>query len=593
LGLGDLLKENSELYPNRTAIIYRNKKITFRQLNNRINQLSNALLDMNLEHGEHVGILSYNRPEYIETYNACFKIGAAAFGINYRYRENEIKQIVNQSKAKILIFEEDFYNRISNIKEELIGVKNFISVGPNRIKGALNYEELLKKYSIKEPVPKQPIKGSDKAFLIFTGGTTGTPKGAIWVHDSIERLFRGGGMSGFFEIFKSLFSRLYELPKSIRKKLFKQLLPLPLSLFRYLPISKRLGDWILEKTTKKSDDPYAKPSWLSRSMAKRLKAIYIAPLFHIKGFLMQVSLFSSSCLIFPESKVFNPKEILELIEKYDINFLCFPGEKVAHDLVDTLKNNPNKYKLKSLIGVLSGGSVFSAEAKKLWWEYVPETIILDTIGSTENLIIPGVYLPGDELHSDRFDYVEGEMEIVDQMNRTPVKVGEIGEARFKDRPMMKEYFNDIKKTREVIDTEGWYYSGDLFQLLEDERGKYIKFIGRIKEVIATGGEKIYPPEVEDVLNSHKMVNESVVIGVPDPEWGMSVLALVQLHDPEKASAELSLELQEYCKKQMASFKKPRYIEFVESFPTSMTGKIKRGELREKYKDFIKNKIVKQ
>ncbi|MHA1382824.1 MAG: class I adenylate-forming enzyme family protein [Candidatus Helarchaeota archaeon] len=593
MGLGDLLKENAEFNPKRVAIIYKNKKITFRELNNRVNQLANAFLDLGLEHGEHVGILSYNRPEYIEIYNACFKIGAAAFGINYRYRENEIRHIINQSKAKLLIFEEDFYKRIMNTKENLIGVEKFISIGQNMFSNVMNYENLLKKYSIKEPVPKKPIKGSDKAFLIYTGGTTGTPKGAIWVHDSIERLFRGGGMSGFFEIFKSLFSRLYELPKSIRKKLFKQLLPLPLSLFRYVPISKRLGDWIIEKTTKKSDDPNARPSWLSRSMAKRLKAIYIAPLFHIKGFLMQVSLFSSSCLIFPDSKVFNPTEVLDLIEKHKINFLCFPGEKVAHDLINILKNNPNKYKLKSLIGVLSGGSVFSAESKKLWWEYAPDTIILDTIGSTENLIIPGVYLPGDELYSDRFDYVEGEMEIVDQVTREPVKVGEIGEARFKNRPMMKGYFNDNKKTQEVIDDEGWYYSGDLFQLLEDNRGKFIKFIGRIKEVIATGGEKVYPPEVEDVLNSHHMVYESVVIGVPDPEWGMSVLALVQLVNPEKASAELAIELQEYCKKQMASFKKPRYIEFVESFPTSMTGKIKRGELREKYKDFVKNKILKQ
>ncbi len=354
---------------------------------------------------------------------------------------------------------------------------------------------------------------------------------------------------------------------------------------------RSFGEWVIKKiSTKDPTITETKQGWLSRAVQKRIKTLMHAPMFHFKGWLISnLPLFSGSTVVIAASKTFNPREILETLEKEGCNILCTIGDKTVRDIIDVLKSDetldPDKIS-KNLLLILSGAAPFSAQSKQLWWDYFPDTMICDTVGQTEAVILPTLYVPGDELKSNQFDYLRDKIRIVDPVTGEEVKPGEEGEGWFKvdALPTMKEYFGDKAKTSKTI-KDGWLHSGDLYKVCED--GKHILLIGRIKETIVTGGEKIHPPEVEEVLNTHPKVYESVVIGVPDPKWGYSVLALVKLKKKEDASPELKEELIAYCKERMASYKKPRFVEFVDSFPSTPAGKIKRAELREMYKDYLK------
>ena len=377
---------------------------------------------------------------------------------------------------------------------------------------------MIDKYPKSEPVLDDALKDSDKAFLVFTGGTTGQPKGAIWAHGALEKLYRGGGLTGFLELFQVMFKRLAELPSTLKKKLLKALLPAPLSWLRFLPISSRMGDWIVSLiATKDITKVETKQGWVSRTVQSRINTVFHAPMFHFKGWLISnLPLLSGSTIYMCESQTFNPREVLSIMENHPISILCTIGDKPVRDILSVLKKEKFDVKKiqKSLCFVLSGASKFSATNKKKWWEDFPETGIIDTVGASEAIILPKLYVPGDELASDIFTYQPEKMRIVDLLTNEDVKPGEQGECLYNidTLPTMDGYFRDKKKTEKLFVDEKWLRSGDLYELCED--GENIRLIGRIKETIVSGGEKIHPPEVEDVLKTHPYVYDAIVIGIP-------------------------------------------------------------------------------
>ncbi|MHA1265981.1 MAG: class I adenylate-forming enzyme family protein [Candidatus Helarchaeota archaeon] len=606
MGLGDLITKMSKKFPKKVALIHGDKRITYKELEERTNRLAHAFLnELNVKKGDHIGILLYNCIEYLEVYIASYKCGAAGFGINYRYRENEVTYILNQSQAKVLVFEEEFLHLINNCLNQLNTVQKFILISKkSRINNKkyselmsqiVEYETLLERHPISPVILTDPIQDNDKAFLIYTGGTTGTPKGAIWVHGALENLFRGGGFSGFLELFKNIFGRLHDLKGKLKRKNYKQLLPIPFSWFRWLPTPKSFGEWLIKKISAKDlSKTETNQSWLSIAVQSRIRTLMHAPMFHFKGWLISnLPLFSGSTVIIAASPTFNPYEIIETLEKEKCNIFCTIGDKTVRDLIDVLQTdkniNPERIS-KNLLIILSGAAPFSAQSKQLWWDYFPDTMICDTVGQTEAVILPTLYIPGDKLESNRFDYLKDKIKIVNLETGEAAKPGEEGEGWFRidALPTMKEYFGDRQKTEKTV-KDGWLHSGDLYQVSDD--GNYIYLKGRIKETIVTAGEKIHPPEVEEVLNTHPKVYESVVLGVPDPRWGYSVLGLIKLKNPEDACPELKEELIQYCKERMASYKKPRFIEFVRTFPTTPAGKIKRAELRKTYESYLTQKSI--
>ncbi|MHA1298214.1 MAG: class I adenylate-forming enzyme family protein [Candidatus Helarchaeota archaeon] len=576
-------------HPKQKAIIQGNRVLTYKEFDDRVTALTHLFKNLGIEKGDHIAVLLYNCPEFMEIYNACYRIGAAVVGINYRYQPPEILYIIKDAKPKIFIHGPEFLETIHGIKDHLEGVEHLLVTGDALPDGYLNYElELIKYFGRK--VEAIELTEDDKAFLIYTGGTTGTPKGAVWTHKAVNSLIN---MGGYMQWMIPMFKRLKSMPKKLRSKCLK-MLPFPWSLGRFpifslLQTEERVEE-INNELYKGAKENYPKGSLADKGVLKNIM-LWPPPMFHIYGWLSHLVIFSGSTLVLTESKRYDPSEIFQLIKKHKVTFLMTIGDKTARALL----NHPDLDRFKkavnnNLIGIVSGAAIFSAKTKKMLWEAFPDIGFLDTIAATESLqLVPKVYIPGDRVSSNEFDKLpDDQMRIVNDKGED-VKPGEMGEGIFKTGPTMKEYLGAKEKTQKTI-INGWIYSGDLYKLNED--GKTVTLIGRIKETINTGGEKIHPPEVEDVLYKHPKVFEAVVIGVPDPEWGQSALGLIKLKKryENEASDELKKELIDFVKEKLARYKAPKYIEFVTEFPTSPAGKTLRGKLRRQYENYVEEKV---
>ncbi|MHA1383907.1 MAG: class I adenylate-forming enzyme family protein [Candidatus Helarchaeota archaeon] len=576
-------------HPKQKAIIQGNRVFTYKEFDDRVTALTHLFKNLGIEKGDHIAVLLYNCPEFMEIYNACYRIGAAVVGINYRYQPPEILYIIKDAKPKIFIHGPEFLETIHGIKDHLEGVEHLLVTGDALPDGYLNYElELIKYFGRK--VEAIELTEDDKAFLIYTGGTTGTPKGAVWTHKAVNSLIN---MGGYMQWMIPMFKRLKSMPKKLRSKCLK-MLPFPWSLGRFpifslLQTEERVEE-INNELYKGAKENYPKGSLADKGVLKNIM-LWPPPMFHIYGWLSHLVIFSGSTLVLTESKRYDPSEIFQLIKKHKVTFLMTIGDKTARALL----NHPDLDRFKkavnnNLIGIVSGAAIFSAKTKKMLWEAFPDIGFLDTIAATESLqLVPKVYIPGDRVSSNEFDKLpDDQMRIVNDKGED-VKPGEMGEGIFKTGPTMKEYLGAKEKTQKTI-INGWIYSGDLYKLNED--GKTVTLIGRIKETINTGGEKIHPPEVEDVLYKHPKVFEAVVIGVPDPEWGQSALGLIKLKKryENEASDELKKELIDFVKEKLARYKAPKYIEFVTEFPTSPAGKTLRGKLRRQYENYVEEKV---
>jgi acyl-CoA synthetase (AMP-forming)/AMP-acid ligase II len=585
--IGLYVHQVAEKHPKQKAIIQGDRAFTYKDLDNRINSLANLLVSLGIKQGDHIAVLLFNCPEYLEIYSACYRIGAAVVGINYRYQPPEILYIINDSKPRILITSEDFVDAIKEIKNDdgFKSVEHVFCTGLVTPEGFKNYDnELLKHFSTK--VRAIDLTEDDKAFLIYTGGTTGTPKGAVWTHKAVNNLIGLGGMLNWTI---NMFARVKQMPKKLKSKVMK-MLPLPWSLGRFPIFSLLHTDARQEKIVKELMEGaranYPKGSIADGGVTKNI-FLWPPPLFHIYGWLSHLVIFSGGTLVLTESKSYNPAEVFELIKKHKVTFLMTIGDKTARALLDSPELEKNKKMINdNIVGIVSGAAIFSAATKKKLWEAFPDIGFLDTVAATESLqLVPKVYIPGDKVSSNEFDKLpDDQMRIVNEKGET-VKPGEMGEGYFKAGPTMKEYLGAKEKTSDTI-IDGWVHSGDLYKLNED--GKTVTLIGRIKETINTGGEKIHPPEVEDVLEKHPKVSDSVVIGIPDPQWGQSALALIKLkpqYQNEKTDATRE-ELTNFVKENLARYKAPKYIEFVDEFPVSPAGKVLRGKLRREFEKYI-------
>ncbi|MHA1270828.1 MAG: AMP-binding protein [Candidatus Helarchaeota archaeon] len=589
--IGLIIHEIALKHPKQRAIIQGDRILTYRELDDRINALAHLLKKLGVEKGDHIAVLLYNCIEYYEIYNACYRIGAALVGINYRYQPPEILFIIKDSKPKIFIYGKEFLDSIKKIRNEFEDVKHEIVVGKNIPADFLSYENEILKYK-HEPLLYMDLSEDDKAFLIYTGGTTGRPKGAVWTHKAVNTLIGQGGMMQWVI---PMFRRIKEMSKKLKNKCLS-LLPFPWSLAKY-PIfsllqTENLVKSINDKLELSSKENYPKGSLGDKAVLKNTMLWY-PPAFHIYGWLAHLPLFSGSTLVLTESKRYNPGEILELIIKHKVRFMTTIGDKTARSLLDAPEINEYKDRVNNiLIGIVSGAAIFSARTKRMLWETFPDIGFLDTVAATESLqLIPKVYIPGDKVSSNEFDKLPPDkFKIVKDNGEIATLSGEVGEGYFKTGPTMKEYLGSQEKTLTTITEDGWIKSGDMYQIIDD---KTIKLLGRIKETINTGGEKIHPPEVESVLHKHPKVFDAVVIGVPDPEWGQSALGLVQLKQEykdeitdEKKAEELKEELINFVKERLARYKAPKFIEFVDGFPISAAGKTQRGKIRKQWKNYI-------
>lgn len=511
--VGETIARNSRKFPDKEALVYGKTRLTYRQFNARVNRLAHALLDIGIGKGSKVAILSFNCNQFLEAYYAIAKIGAVAVPLNFRLHHDELTYIINHSDAEVLMAGEFFLETVKGIKKDLPRIRKYISISDKPVRGMFHYESWIAKYPDDEPLIL--IEEDDPAFLMYTAGTTGRPKGAVITHKNEIVMWMLAGMYIFSE-------------PGIH------------------------GDWRL---------------WDYKSFAA-------PPIFHLAAFgFCQFNFFAGGTVVLPE-EVFAPAYIMQTIEKERVNaILMVPAMANFMMLLPDLE----KYDTKSLRIWISGAAILPTETRKQIQKTFPNARIFDLFGQTEMSPVVTALLPceskGRETSVGRvLPFVE--MRIVDE-NNNDVPVGQVGEAVYRGPTVMKEYYKDPKATAEAM-RGGWFHGGDLVR--KDKEG-YVYVVDRKKDMIISGGENIYPAEIEEVLYQHPKILECAVIGVFDEKWGESVKAVVVCKQGERLSEE---EVIEYCKCHLASYKKPRSVDFADSLPRNTVGKVLKRVLRERY-----------
>ncbi|HUX99056.1 MAG TPA: class I adenylate-forming enzyme family protein [Candidatus Deferrimicrobium sp.] len=315
------------------------------------------------------------------------------------------------------------------------------------------------------------------------------------------------------------------------------------------------------------------------SLMGGLTMLIIPPLFHLASyalFLMQW-LYTGSPVVFPASMSFDPQETLELIERENVAFLF-----LVPTMWKRLLEQPDieKYDLSSLKVAVTGAALMPGKVKKKLLKYFPNAMILDAFGQTEMAPVTSIKLSAEEDKvKDRSvgQTLKGiEVRIVDEEG-IDIKDGEIGELWYRGPTIMKGYYKDEEKTKAVIDADGWFHSGDLAYRGPDGE---IYTVECKKECINTGGEKVFPLEVEEVILEHPKVDNVCVIGVPNEEWGETIRAIVV---PRSGVQDLTEgEIIEWCVGKVAGYKKPRSVIFTKKLPLSPVGKVMRAKIREEF-----------
>ena len=578
--IGHIVENYAKNYPEKPYVYYGDEILTRKTADEHANQIARAFLDIGVKRGDRIGQMMYNSPEYMEIWNACWKIGAVSTTVNYRYTERELKYIVDNAQMSVLCLSEGLVDTVRRAKEELKSVKHFVVIGKkeNVPDDMVSYEELFEKYPKTKPeLPWREPNGDDLAVLQYTGGTTGMPKGVMWRH--IDWI---GILPTFLtdaRFVGNLLEKLSKAPKDLLESMAGNV-PIPfldsildmqlvrrLLLTPLLPaIGGRLIAELLPFLLVSSSTPLG-------PFVTNMPAYVLSPLMHGMG-AATGELFSLLGLpiVLSTSESFDPVEVWENVEKRRVAVMSLVGDAFAKPMAEVLEREPGRYDISSLLGIGSVGHTFSPSVKKIFLKHIPGLLILDTLSATE-AVSPAIQLntsADEEIEYRSFKADRTNVRVVDPETYKDVKPGEMGILMVGGNQTIPiGYFGEEEKTAEVfkvIDGKRWNIFGDTCTI--DEEG-VIHFIGRGKLCINTGGEKVYTEEVEDIIKEIPKVETATVVGVPDERWGEAVSALVELKEGEKMIEE---EIREACRDKLAGYKIPKHVIFGK-VPLTAIGKV--------------------
>ena len=527
----EVFKESVRVYPQKTALVYFDTKFTYAELEGLINQFAAALKDFGVKKGERIVLYMQNLPAYIIAEYGCWKRGAVVVPINPMLKEREIDYLLKDCEPKIIICEEGLYPTLQKVLSGVTSVKEVLTTSP------------LDWYSFEEEAPTF-IKGIEK----------------VRYSDTTD--------------FKDLLSRYPpEEPTDVVKVSGEDL-----AAISYTSGTTGVPKGALTSHTNHIANALNNLLWFSLGASDVFFGF--VPWFHITGANMQTVLpfFAGGTLV--SGYRFEPELALRQIAKYKITHSVGPITMYI-----AMLNHPNfgRYDLSSLLTPISGGAPVP-EAIVAEWEKKAGSYIYNVMGLTEStapliFVPPGQRAPIDEetgALSIGIPLPNVEFKVVDAEDPTvEVPLGEVGEMLVRGPQIVKGYWNKPDETNKTF-KDGWCHTGDIVKM--DEEG-WVYLVDRKKDMIIASGYKVWPREVEDVIYKHPATKEVVVIGVPDPYRGESPKAFISLKEEYKGKV-TEQEFIDFCKKNMAAYKYPREVEFVEEIPKTASGKVLRRLLRE-------------
>ncbi len=503
--IGDICRRSARLWPDKTAVVYENTRLTYNQLDDRVNRLANALRSNGVAKTDRLAVLSENTHKYLEIYFAASKLGISVTPLNFRLSDEEIRHIVKDSESTVFLVGGAYEDRAESLKSSMANITLWISMD-KEVENFLFYENMIAEASKEEP-GLDPNE-DEMAILMYTGGTTGLPKGVMMSHRGLMTAVAGAAiMCGF-----------------------------------------------------RRDDT----------------TCFVLPLFH-------VSFWPAFSVLFVQGTVV-------INRKPDLNGMLklIQDEKCTHiNAVPTLYGwmlqmaDVDAYDLTSLRLITYAGSPFPQELlKQCISKFGP--IFEQAYAMTE--CIGGTFLLKEDhvLEGERSKLLSSagkpcvivDVSVKDE-DDNDLPPGKIGEIVIRGKSMMMGYWKNPELTARAI-RNGWYHTEDMGYLDEDG---YLFLVDRKADMIVTGGENVYPKEVEDVLYQHPAVAMAAVVSAPDAKWGERVQAAVVLKPDQKTTQD---ELIAHCKTCLAGYKCPKEVDFWDQLPTTPVGKILRKDVKKKF-----------
>jgi len=515
--LADLFEAAVDAFPEREYLVAADQRRTYAEMEARANRLAHHLAAHGIGPGDHVGIYAYNSVEWVETAWAVFKLRAVWININYRYVEDELRYLFANADLKALVHQREFAPRVTALLPELPTVRHVIVIDDHTSEpdppGAVHYE-----LAMADGSPERDFgpRSADDLYILYTGGTTGMPKGVVWRHEDVFFAL-GGGVD-------ALTNTRVQRPEEMVQK----------------------------------------------GQGGAMTFLPIAPLMHgaTQWAVMGQSFVGSKIVLVAK---FEPHGVWHLVEQERVNSLMVTGDAMAKPLVEALDDPKSTYDLSSLLAVVSSAALFSAPVKDQFFAHLPNIIITDAVGSSEsgNNGLTMVTKDRTAMKSGPTVQVLGQTVVLDDdLREVQPGSGAIGKiARSGNIPL--GYYNDPEKTAAVFFTLGgtrYVMPGD-FATVEPDGS--VTLLGRGSVVINSGGEKIFPEEVESAVRSHPEVMDAIVVGAPDDRWGQTVAAIVQARPGMAPTLE---SIQEHCRSTIAGYKLPRRLHHVEVIQRSPSGK---------------------
>jgi 3-oxocholest-4-en-26-oate---CoA ligase len=524
LNIADLAEHAIDAVPDRVALICGDEHLTYAQLEERANRLAHYLMDQGVRKDDKVGLYCRNRIEIVIAMLGIVKAGAILVNVNFRYVEGELRYLFDNSDMVALVHERQYSDRVANVLPDTPNVKTVLVVEDGSDNDFQRYGGVEFYSAIAESSPERDFgpRSADAIYLLYTGGTTGFPKGVMWRHEDIYRVLFGG-------------------------------------------TDFATGEFI------KDEHDLAKAAAANPPMVR----YPIPPMIHgATQSATWMSIFSGQTTVLaPE---FNADEVWRRIHDHKVNLLFFTGDAMARPLLDALlaaqegAAENEAYDLSSLFLLASTAALFSPSIKEKLLELLPNRVITDSIGSSETGFGGTSIVAKDAPHSGGPRVTIDHRTVVLDEDGNEVQPGS-GVRGFiaKKGNIPVGYYKDEKKTAETFQTingERYAIPGD-WALVEEDGS--VTMLGRGSVSINSGGEKIYPEEVEAALKGHPDVFDALVVGVPDPRYGQHVAAVVQARPGTRPTL---ADLDTFVRSEIAGYKVPRSLWLVDEVKRSPAGK---------------------
>jgi acyl-CoA synthetase (AMP-forming)/AMP-acid ligase II len=500
--LADLVEANADAFPDRLAVVSGETRLSFGQLDERATRLANHWRSCGIRAGDHIGLYLYNGHEYLECMLAAWKLRACTINVNFRYVAGELRYLFENADLVGVIYEDELEAVVDEALTDAMRLR--------MVRGPA-YEEALAAAS---PIRDFGPRSADDLVIIYTGGTTGMPRGVMWRHEDLYFAALQGGNPGGG-------------PITVAEDLAPQM--------------KINGDG--------------------------LHICPAPPLIHGNAQLASwIALLNGGIAVLVPGRQFQPEAILDACEAEAVHSLSIVGDAMALPIIDVLAQHPGRWKLEEMNVIASAGAVLSAHILEQLETLIPSCMVLNSFGASET------GHQGTAFYDDGKPtwFMDEEHTLVLDENLDPVVPGSgtVGMlARFGHIPL--GYYKDPEKTATTFkEKDGIRYviPGDMATVAEDES---VIFLGRGSVCINTGGEKVYPEEVEEALKCHAAIFDAVVVGVPDDRWGQRVEGLVTVR---VGTAPDSEEILAFCRTKVAGYKVPRVLWIVEDLNRQPSGK---------------------